>query len=145
MRAALVLALPLMALAAPAAAAPERAISDIPPELTSPETAQKLGKMAGVLSKALLDLEVGEIAAAAEGREASPAEKRRTVRDLAAKGDPDLERDIERQVAAAGPMISRSMKAMSAALPALIRAMEGVADEMERATANLPQPGYPRR
>jgi hypothetical protein len=145
MRAAVVLTLPLMALAAPAAAAPERAISDIPPELTSPETAQKLGKMAGVLSKALLDLEVGEIAAAAEGREASPAEKRRTVRDLAAKGDPDLERDIERQVAAAGPMISRSMKAMSAALPALIRAMEGVADEMERATANLPQPGYPRR
>jgi hypothetical protein len=145
MRAALVFALPLIALGAPAAAAPERTIPDIPPELTSPETAQKLGKMAGVLSKALLDLEVGEIAAAAEGREASPAEKRRTVRDLAAKGDPDLERDIERQVAAAGPMISRSMKAMSAALPALIRAMEGVADEMERATANLPQPGYPRR
>ena len=145
MRAALVLALPLMMLAAPAAAAPERAIPEIPPELTSPETAQKLGKMAGVLSKALLDLEVGEIAAIAEGREATAAEKRRTVRDLAAKGDPNFERDIERQVAAAGPMISSSMKALSSALPALIRAMEGVADEMERATANLPQPGYPRR
>lgn len=142
---ALVLALPLMLLAAPAAAAPERAIPEIPPELTSPETAQKLGKMAGVLSKALLDLEVGEIAAIAEGRQATASEKRRTVRDMAAKGDPDFERDIERQVAAAGPMIQSSMKAMSAALPALIRAMEGVADEMERATANLPQPGYPRR
>ena len=137
-------ALPLLLVAAPAFAAPQRA-PQLPPELTDPAMGEKLGRMAGALSKALLDVKVGEVAAIAQGREASPAEKNRTVRDMAVGGDPNAERRLEQQVAASGPIIQKSMTAMAKALPAIMGALEEVGEEMERATANLPQPGYPRR
>jgi hypothetical protein len=140
-------ALPLALIAAPAVAAPQPSPEpiQIPPELTSPETAEKLGKMAGVLSKALMDVKVGEIEAIAMGREPTEADKRRTVRDMAVKGDPNFERDVERQVANAGPIIAESMKRITAMLPALMSAMEGISDDLDRATANLPDPTYPKR
>lgn len=140
-------AIPLLLVAAPAVAAPQpgREPIQIPPELTSPETAEKLGKMAGVLSKALMDLKVGEIEAIASGREPTAADKRRTVRDMAVKGDPNFERDVERQVANAGPLIQQSMKRLTAMLPALMSTMEGLSDDLDRATANLPDPTYPKR
>ncbi|QIK96669.1 hypothetical protein G7076_09680 [Sphingomonas sp. HDW15A] len=140
-------ALPLLVLAAPSVAAPQqgRESIQIPPELTSPETAEKLGNMAGVLSKALMDLKVGEIEAIASGREPTAADKQRTVRDMAVKGDPNFERDVERQVANAGPIIQQSMKRVTAMLPALMSAMEGISDDLDRATANLPDPTYPKR
>lgn len=133
-------ALPLMLIAAPLAAQP--AAPQLPPELSDPALGQKLGKMAGALSKALMDVEVGEIAAAVEGREASPAEKKRTVRDMAGNIDPQA---VERQVAAAAPAMQRGMQALMKSLPAMMAAMEGAIDGLDRASANLPQPGYPRR
>ena len=140
-------ALPLLLAATPAVAAPqqERGKIEIPAEVTSPETAEKLGKMAGVLSKALMDVRVGEIEAIAMGRDPTDADKRRTVRDMAVKGDPNFERDVERQVANAGPIIADSMKRLTAMLPALMSAMEGISDDLDRATANLPDPTYPKR
>ena len=134
-------ALLLLLIAAPAVAqvaAPREPIV-IPPELTSPETAKKLGKMVGPLSKALMSLPVGEIEAIAEGREPTAADKRRTIRDMT--GD----RDIERELANAGPVIEQSMKRLTAMLPVLMRSLEGLGDELEKATANMPQPGYPNR
>ena len=140
-------ALPLLLAGAPAVAQPAapREPIQIPPEVTSPETAEKLGKMAGVLSKALMDVKVGEIEAIAMGREPTAADKRRTVRDMAVKGDPNFERDVERQVANAGPIIAESMKRITAMLPVLMSAMEGLGDDLDRATANLPDPTYPKR
>ncbi len=133
-------ALPLLIIAVPAAAQP--AAPQLPRELSDPALGAKLGKMAGALSKALMDMEVGEIAAAAEGREASAAEKKRTVRDLTGPIDPGA---VERQVAAATPAMQRSMAALMNALPAMMAAMEGAIGEIDRAAANLPQPGYPKR
>ena len=147
------LILPLLLIAAPAAArsgatrdsgqsaAPREPIV-IPPELTSPETAKKLGKMVGPLSKALMSLPVGEIEAIAEGREPTAADKRRTVRDMAGR---DGARDIERELANAGPVIEQSMKRLTAMLPVLMRSLEGLGAELEKATVNMPQPGYPNR
>lgn len=136
--------LPLFLLAAPATAAPDEA-PQLPRELTNPALGEKMGRMAGVLSKALLDLKVGEVAAIAEGRDASPEDKNRTLRDIVVGGNPDAERRLEQQVAASGPAIQKGMAAMARAFPAIIGALENVGEEMERATANLPQPGYPRR
>lgn len=120
----------------------------IPPELTDPAMAQQLGKMAGVLTRSMMDLPVGEMQAAVEGREPTTADKRRTVRDLAG-GDPNLDRRVEAQVAQALPRLQEGMKAMSASLPAMMKALEAAAEQMEgsidRATANLPQPGYPKQ
>ncbi|HET9355064.1 MAG TPA: hypothetical protein VFO42_02745 [Sphingomicrobium sp.] len=139
------LALPLLMIAAPVAAQPAapREPITIPPELTSPETAKKLGKMVRPLSKALMSLPVGEIEAIAEGREPTAADKRRTVRDMA--GSKNEARDIERELANAGPMIEQGMKRLTAVLPVLMRSLEGLGAELEKATANMPQPGYPKR
>jgi len=140
----LLIALPLALVAAPAMAQPARA-PELPSELTDPAMADKMGKMAGALSRVLLDLNVGEIEAAVEGRPATDADRRRTVRDMAARGDPDIERNIERQAATSGAAIQAGVKAIAAALPAIMGAIDRATADIDRATANLPQPGYPRR
>jgi len=55
----------------------------LPPELTDPATAQKLAVTMHALSQAFLNVRVGGVKAAMEGREASPQERNVTVGDLA--------------------------------------------------------------
>ena len=140
----------LALVASPAAAAEPASDSDfaIPPEMTDPAMAQTLGKMFGALTKAMMDMPVGEVQAAVEGREATPADKARTVRDMTGR-DPNFERNVETQVAQSVPRMQAGLKAMASSLPGMMKALEKAADEMEgsldRATANIPQPGYPKR
>jgi hypothetical protein len=149
MRALMVLA-PLALLAAPAAAAEPQRDSDfeVPAELTDPAMAETIGRMLGSLTKVMMDMPVGELQAAVEGREPTAADKSRTLRDMAGR-DPDFERKVERQVADAVPRMQAGMKAMAASLPAMAEALEKAAEQMkdsiDRATANMPTPGYPKR
>ena len=139
--------LPMAEFATAATAQPAPAAEPIiiPPELTDPAMADRLGTMMQSLSKAVLDLRVGELQAAVEGRAATPAEKALTVRDLGRREDPDFERNLQRQIADSRAGMQAGMRAMAKALPAMSRAMREAADELERATANLPSPNYPRR
>jgi hypothetical protein len=142
----------LLALAASPAAAAEPAVTpdsiQVPPELTDPAMAQNLAKMLGSLTKAVMDMPVGEMQAAVEGRDPTAADKARTVRDVAGR-DGNYERQVEQQVARAVPRMQAGMKAMANSLPGMMKALEQAADQMEgsldRATANLPTPGYPKR
>ena len=140
----LLIALPL-ALAATPAMAQRTAPPELPRALTDPAMADKVGRMASALSRALLDLNVGEVQAAIEGRPVTEADRRRSVRDVATGGDPAIERRIEQQAAQSGAAIQAGAKAMAAALPAIMQSVERAAAEIDRATANLPTPGYPRR
>ena len=146
MRALMVLA-PLALLAAPAAAAEPQRDSDfeIPAELTDPAMADTLGRMLGSLTKVMMDMPVGEVQAAIEGREPSAADKRKRLGAFRES----FERKVERQIADAVPRMQAGMKAMAASLPAMAKALEQAAEQMEgsidRATANMPQPGYPKR
>ena len=88
-------------------------------------------------------LDEGTREAIAEGRQATAAERNQTIGDLA--GGRDASRDIERQVAAAGPVIQQGIQSLARALPAMLGALDGLTDDFDRAAANLPQPGYPRR
>ncbi len=117
----------------------------VPDELTDPQTVERLSDMMQALSKAVLSLPVGEIRAAAEGREATPAEKNQTVRDLGRIDDPEFEQNLERQLADAKPALEAGMKALAEALPAMMKGMSAAAESLERATANLPSPTYPKR
>lgn len=138
MRSSLIL-LPLLLCAAPALAQP--ANQYLPPQLTDPATADRLTDMMQALSKAFLDLPVGEVQAAAEGRQPTPDDRRRTI-GSETRID---ERELRRQIADAKPMIQNSMKALAEAVPAMMRSIEDVERAIERATANLPDPTYPRR
>jgi hypothetical protein len=55
------------------------------------------------------------------------------------------ERQLQQQIEQARPMMQASMRALMSALPAIMKGMSAAAGEMEKATANLPQPGYPKR
>jgi hypothetical protein len=135
---------PALAQARPAPATGPEAIT-IPPELTDPAMADKLGRMMQAMSKAFLNLPVGEIEAAAEGRPATRADRRRTVRELGRKDDPNFERNLERDLAMTGPAIQASMKALAAALPAMMKGLSEAGRELEKATANMPSPTYPKQ
>ena len=138
---ALLLALPLALCAAPAMAAPAPN-PQIPPELSDPAMADKLTRMLGPLMKAMMDLPIGEMEAAMAGREPTAADKSRRVRDQLG---PDGQKDLEANIARAGPQMQAMQKALVASLPALMGALSGVEKELERATANLPDPTYPKR
>ena len=128
---------------APAPAAPQTI--NVPPALTDPATAEKLTRMMQAMSKAFLELPVGEIEAAAQGRPATRADRRRTIRALGRAEDPNFERNLQRDLANAKPMIESSMKAMAAALPAMMKGLSEAGRELDKATANLPSPNYPKR
>jgi hypothetical protein len=139
----------LALVAAPAAAEPASDNDfEIPAEVTDPAMAETLGKMLGALTKVMMDMPVGEMQAAVEGREPTAADKARTVRDIAGR-DPDFERKMQQQIATAMPRMQATMKVMAKSLPVMAKRMEKVVEQMEgtldRTTANIPQPGYPKR
>ena len=134
--------LPLLGCATPALAQPA---PQLPPELTDPRTADRLADAMQGLSQALLDLRVGEVRAALEGRRASPAERQMTVRDMARRDDPDFDRHVQRDMANVRPMVHQSMHALSQALPQMMQGLNQAQQALERVVANMPDPTYPRR
>ena len=141
---------PLALMASPALAqspapAPRSDAITVPPELTDPAMADKLGRMMHALSRAFLNLPVGEIEAAAEGRPVTRADRRRTVRDAGREDNPNFDRDFERSLAESRVGMQASMRALAAALPAMMKGLSEAGRELEKATANMPSPNYPRR
>ena len=133
---------PLLLAAAPVAAAP-RDVPQLPPELSDPRMADQLGRVAGVLTRSLMNLPVGEVEAAIEGRPVTPADRARTVRDSV--GDPYLDQRIAAEAAQTGRTMQAAGKALATSLPAIMAAIDQARDEIERAAANMPNPSYPRR
>ena len=142
--------IPLLIWAAPALAqepaepAPGSQIQ-VPSELRDPATADKLANAMQALSKAFLELPVGEVQAAVEGRKPTAAEKKLTLRDVSRRTDPNFERDFRRQMAEAKPKIEQSMKALADALPSMMQGLRQAQQSLERAAANMPDPTYPKR
>ena len=87
---------------APAAQAPAAAsdlgtlTSIVSGTFTDAATADKLARMMQAMSKAFLELPVGEIEAAAEGRQATRADRQRTVRQVGRNADGRLEVFVQR-------------------------------------------------
>ena len=137
-----------LAAAAPAAAQtapPPRALPELPPELTDPATADRLADVMQALGQAFLALPVGPIEAAVEGRAATPADQRRTIRDLARRDDPNFDRKIAERMAQTRPMVQQSIKAIQQALPAVMQSFKQAGEAIERAASNMPDPTYPKR
>jgi len=137
MRTALAL-LPLALLAAPAAAAPPP--PQVPPQLSDPATIDRLTNAMQALSHAMMNLPVGQIQAAVEGRPVTPADRNRTLRDI----EPGLDRDVQAQIAQARPRMQASMKALTEAMPAMMQSLHEAKKALDRAEANMPDPNYPK-
>jgi hypothetical protein len=138
----MVILLPLVLSAAPALAQPA---PQLPRQLTDQATAQKLTNAMQALSGVFLNMKVGEVQAALEGRQATPAERNMTVRDMARREDPDFDRHFQQQMANIGPTVQQSMKALSQAIPAMMKGLQDAEKSLDRAVANMPDPTYPKR
>ena len=121
--------------AALAAPAPQSQI-EIPPEMTDPQFIHRLMSMTDALSKAFLDLRVGEIQAVAEGRPATAADRNRTVGEIARISPQEL----QRQIAETRPQFEAATQAFVKQLPEITRSLSQAANALERAAANMPQP-----
>jgi len=135
------IALPLLLAASPVAAEP--ADARLPAELSDPALADRLGRLMGTLTRSLMDMPVGEVEAAIEGREPTAADQARRVRDHV--GGPGIEREVEAKVAASGRQVQALGQALMASLPAIMGSLAAAERELERAAANLPDPTYPKR
>jgi hypothetical protein len=135
--------LPLLIWAAPGLA--QTLPPQLPPEVTDPATAQRLADAAQGISDAVLDMRIGEVKAAIEGRPASPRDRNMTIRDMARRHDPNFDRKLHQRMADIGPTMQRSMDAINQALPAMNQALAQAQQAIQRAVANLPDPTYPRR
>ena len=134
--------IPLLVIAGPAMAAPP---PQLPPQLTDPATVQRLTNVMQTLSNAFLNVKVGGVEAAIEGREASPQEKNLTVGDMARRDDPNFDRNLHRHIAEVGPTMQRSMSALNQALPEVMQSLHDAKKSLERAAANMPDPTSPVR
>ena len=110
-----------------------------------PATVDRLADSMQSLSQALLDMKVGGVQAALEGRKATAAEKKLTVRDLGRQKDPNFDRNIQQQIAAAKPRMEQSIRTLNQALPEITQDLQRAQNAIERAMANMPDPNYPRR
>ena len=68
-----------------------------------------------------------------------------TVRDLARRDDPNFDRNLHQQIAAARPKIEQSIRAVNTALPEVTADLQRAQRSIERAIANMPDPNYPNR
>ena len=140
------LILPLLLCATPAFAQDSSPPAvQLPPELTDPAAAMKLARTMQAISTALLNIRVGDMHAALDGREATPEERNETVGDIVRRKDPNFDRDVQHEVATMGPKIQRSMQALNRALPQVVRDVDDAKRSLKRAVSNLPDPNYPQR
>ena len=138
------LAGPALSQARPATAAPADTAA-VTQALNDPATADKLARMMQVLSKAFLELPVGELEAAAEGRAVTPADRKRTLREVGRGDNPNFEQDLQAELAGSRATLQASMKALATALPSMMKGLSEAGREMEKAVENMPRPNYPNR
>jgi hypothetical protein len=127
------------ALFASPALAGERAAA---PPIADPQAIDRIGEMAGALSRAQLQIPNGEVQAAAQGRATTPADRQRTVGDIAG---PNADRRLDEGIAHGKVAVEAGMRALAAAMPALEQAAKDVRERIGRAAANMPRPDYPQR
>ena len=134
--------LPFLLAATPAAAQP---VPQLPPQLTDPAMAGRLSGVLSAITDAVLNIRVGDVRAAIEGRDPSPYERAMTVRDMARRDDPDVDRHLHDKLAAVGPTVQQGARAVNRALPVVMQDLDDAKRSIDRAISNLPDPTYPRR
>ena len=124
-------------------AAPGRAAPEVDRILTDPALPERIGHIAGVLTRSLMNVPVGEVEAAIDGRPVTRADRQRTIGDSI--GDPYAAQRMADQAAASGRSMQAAGTALARSLPAILQALNGAQAELERALGTLPSPYYPRR
>src|SRR5438270_12298478 len=136
-----ILAFPFLLTAAAASAQPAPVAPQVQRVLADPATAERLTNVMQSLSKALLEVRVGDVQAALEGRKPNAADHRRTIASETGMSDAEL----RARIAAAKPAMEQSIRALNQALPAVLGGVQQAQEAIDRAAANMPDPNYPKR
>ena len=140
MRVSLLIAGLLLAAPAVAQPAPYPEAPLLPPEIANGEFVDRAVPVLQALSRAFLDLPVGEVQAAIENRPATRADRNRRVRDVAGVD----ERDLDQSIAQNSQVLKNGVQSVVRSLPVIQRALNQAGEEVARAVNNLPSPAYPR-
>lgn len=134
----LTLALPLLALSAPAAAQPVDPIdAEIARAIPSPAELEALGGVLASVMDAMMDVEIGGILDAIDPYR-RPEARDRTIGDLAGANDPYERERMQRSVEAATANMGDVMTDIAILAPRLRRTFENVNRDIEDATRDLP-------
>lgn len=135
------LLLPALLIATPALAQTAAPIPPLPPEVASGQIVDQLQPMLRALSRAFLNLPVGELEAAVENRPVTARDRNKTVKDATGMS----ERELDGEIAASTGTLKAGTQAMARSWPVISRALSEAGREMEKAIANAPSPVYPKR
>ncbi|RST30095.1 hypothetical protein HMF7854_04090 [Sphingomonas ginkgonis] len=105
--------------------------------LDDPHLADRVTDLMHGLTDAVLDLPVGDLQAAVEGRPPTRRDHDRTL------GSGQTRRDIHRQIAESRGTIRAGQQAMQRSLPLIANAVGQASEQISRALDNLPSPAYP--
>lgn len=132
--------LALLALPVPAAAAePDAELAQVAETLQDPATQDALADTLGALVAAMMDLKIGGIVEAAgkidPAANAKPVDPDMTLGEMAAKDNPDFERNLDRDVRQGTRMLGAAAGAMAKMLPQLADLARDVEARIEQARA----------
>ena len=103
---------------------------------------EAMGDVAARAADAILDVPVGPLREAIEGRRLSRREREETLGDHAARDDPYFRERMRGQIAVASVALGALAERMAVMGPVLRDTMEDVERRIEDAMRGVPQPGY---
>ncbi len=120
-------------------------VEEIRRSLPDPRELQAVGDVAVRAVDAIMDVPVGPLREAIEGRKLSPKEKQETLGDHARKDDPYFRERMRDQMGFATIALSALAEQLAVMTPVLRRTLEDVERRVEDAARGLPPRNYERR
>lgn len=111
--------------------------------LPDPAELKAMGEVAARAMEAMMDVPIGPLREAVEGRKLSRREREETIGDVARRDDPQFKERMRDQMAGATVAMGAMMEQMVTIAPVLRNTLEDVARRTEEAARQVPQ--RPRR
>lgn len=133
----LIIAMTALAAAAPLAAQPNPhpRDRDIVGALPHPGEIDAIGRTMGDVTDAILDVDIGPVVDAVEGRRHDPRRHRETLGDIASRDDPYARERIRDDIGLATVGLGAAMEQLAVLTPVFRRSIEDAARRMEDAIA----------
>ena len=129
---------------APAAAPlPDPRDEEMRRNLPDPAEVKAMGETAARAMEAMMDVPIGPLREAVEGRKLSRKERAETLGDVARRDDPEFKERMRDQMGVASVAMAALMEQMVTIAPVLRNTLEDVARRTEEAARQVPQ--RPRR
>lgn len=128
-----------------AAPLPDPRDEEIRRSLPDPRELEAMGNVATRTMDAILDVPIGPLREAVEGRKLSPREREETIGDHARRDDPYFRERMRDQMGVATVALGALAEQMAVMTPVLRRTLEDVERRVEDAVRGLPPRDYDRR